>query len=107
MGDVAGARVEIHYDETGWAGLYVDGRLHHVGDSHVCEEQAFTVLGVHQVHDDAFMRGQTDRAGAAETLADVVEFRTARERAAGRAAELRARAAALLAEADTMDAPRP
>lgn len=96
---VTGKDLEIHY-EGEWAALYVNGNLEEVGDSYHAEERAFELLGVTTIQDDAFMRGQTQRSGVANTLAEVEEYRVARRAALDLAASLREQAAVLLAEAD-------
>lgn len=93
------SNLELHYAEE-WAALYVDGKLDQVGDSYNTEERAFELLGVPQIHDDAFMRGQDKRRGVAQTLDEVAEYQTRREQGAARAEELRAQAAELLRQAE-------
>lgn len=96
----------IHYDDEGeWAALYVDGDLVTVGDAYVAEERAFALAGVETVHDSAFMRGQDQRAGVAQTLAEVAEYVRDRDARAERAAELRRQASALEAEATLLERP--
>ena len=90
--------MEIHYQED-WAALYVNGVLDRVGDADNTVQRALELCGVVTVMDDAFMRGQDQREGVAPTLDAVAEYRTDRECARALAADLRARAAALLAEA--------
>ena len=96
---VTGENLQIHYAEQ-WAALYRDGELVTVGDTYVAEEQAFELLGVTRVHDDAFMRGQTSRGGVAQTLDEVRDYANDRAANIARAAILREDAARLLAEAD-------
>jgi hypothetical protein len=95
-------KLEIHYDpDREWAALYVDGQLDGVGDAYVREERAFELCGVQQVKDNAFLRGQDRRDGVAKTLAEVAEYRRARDDRA--AARKREEAARLLAEADEIE----
>ncbi len=96
--------LEIHYANS-WAALYVDGRLDPdtVGDSYHAEEKAFELLGVKQIHDSAFMRGQNQRDGVAETIEQVDEYRWARDNDREAADQKRAEAKRLLAEADELD----
>jgi len=96
--------LEIHYSGD-WAALYVDGQLDHdtVGDSYHAEEKAFELLGVKQVHDDAFMRGQDQRSGVAQTLDEVADYRHARENRRSLAEQKRAEAERLLAEAKELE----
>lgn len=98
------ASVQIHYADD-WAALYVNGMLvpNAVGDSYVAEEIALLGLGVVMVHDDAFMRGQSQRAGVATTLEDVRAYQDKRADAKARAERLRQQALALVAEADLLD----
>lgn len=93
--------MEIHYAGE-WAALYVDGTLDIVGDSYIAEERAFGLLGVLIVQDDAFMLGQEKRDGVAATLEGVASYRAERTKRQERAAELRAQADALVAEADAL-----
>ena len=90
--------LEIHYAEE-WAALYVDGKLERVGDSYLAEERAFELLGVKIVQDDSFLRGQTQAAGVAQTLDEVVAYSDERDEKRRRAAELRAEAERLTVEA--------
>lgn len=96
------AQLEIHYSDD-WAALYVDGKLDRVGDTYLTEERAFELTGVKQVQDNAFMRGQSFREGVARTLDEVAEFRDQREANKVKAAELRAEADRLLAEAGALE----
>lgn len=100
--ELVGARLEIHYAEE-WAALYLDGKLVTVGDSYVAEEKAFTLLGVRTTQDPAFMRGQSQRAGVAQTLLQVAQYAADRDARIQAAAEKRAQAAALMTEAAHLD----
>lgn len=95
-------KLEIHYAEE-WAALYVDGALTVVGDSYHAEEKAFELLGVQQIQDDAFMRGQTSSNGVAKTLEEVAAFRVDRTQREDRARALRAEAKRLLDAADELE----
>jgi hypothetical protein len=97
-------KLEIHYADD-WAALYVDGELDPgtVGDSYHAEHRVFELLGVTQVHDDAFMRGQTQVAGVAKTLDEVGEYRRQRDTDRQEAARLKEEAAALLARAKELE----
>jgi hypothetical protein len=96
--------LEIHYSGE-WAALYINGELDQdtVGDAYHAEEKAFDLVGVKQVHDGAFMRGQSQRSGVAQTLAEVAEFRVARDGRLNEAARKRAEAERLLAEAKELE----
>ena len=96
--------LEIHYAND-WAALYIDGTLDPdtVGDAYHAEEKAFELLGVKQVRDDAFMRGQSQRTGVAPTLDAVDEYRWQRDGAREEAARLRQEADALLARARELE----
>jgi hypothetical protein len=94
--------LEIHYADD-WAGLYVDGILDRVGDAYCVEERAFALAGVTQVQDAAFMRGQTQADGVAQTLADVEAYRVKRASDEQEAARLREQAAELLQRAAALD----
>lgn len=97
------SKMEIHYTGSEWAALYVDGKLVDVGDAYLAEEEAFRRLGVKQVYDDSFMRGQTQREGVAKTLEEVEEYKTLRTERQRKADELRAEAARLAKEADELE----
>lgn len=96
--------LEIHYSGE-WAALYVNGQLDPdtVGDSYHAEEKAFELLGVKQVHDDAFMRGQSSRDGVARTLDEVWRYFRTREHKRETAVQKRAEAERLLAEAKELE----
>jgi hypothetical protein len=105
MNDTAGLpNIQIHYAEE-WAALYVNGDLveRTVGDSYLAEEHALDILGVIQIHDDAFMRGQDQRIGVAKTLVEVEVYRIHRDATKANAEQLRTKAARLLAEAEELD----
>jgi hypothetical protein len=96
--------LEIHYDPNGeWAALYKDGDLVRVGDAYLAEEQAFELLGVRIVRDDAFLRGQDSREGVAQTVELVDEYRSQRDNALSLAAQKRAEADRLIAEAKELE----
>jgi len=96
--------LEIHYSGE-WAALYVDGQLDPdtVGDSYHAEEKAFELLGVKQVHDSGFMRGQTQRSGVAQTLDEVSSYISERNDRLNEADLKRAEAERLLAEAKALE----
>lgn len=97
-------KLEIHYADD-WAALYIDGQLDPdtVGDKYNAEEKAFALLGVKQVHDNAFMRGQSQRSGVAPTLDDVAAYRWERDNKRDEAARLRQEAESLLARAKELE----
>jgi hypothetical protein len=99
-------KLEIHH-EGEWSALYVDGQLERVGDAYRSEERAFEILGVKIVHDDAFMRGQGQASGVAQTLDDVDTYRTEREEKRATAERLREKAAKLIADAEALDGGKP
>jgi len=94
-------KLALHYAEE-WAALYVDGKLCIVGDSYLAEEKAFELLGVEQIHDNAFMRGQTSRDGVALTLEEVEAYRAEKAHRQDRARALQAEAKRLLDAADEL-----
>lgn len=95
---------EIHYNDDNWAALYVDGKLEQVGDADLANERALEMLGVTLVHDDAFMRGQSQRVGVAQTLDAVKAFSEYRQDARTRAQQLRMQADQLTAQAKALEA---
>jgi hypothetical protein len=96
-------QIEIHYDGDGWAALYINGKLHQVGDAYVAEEEALSRAGVTTVRDPAFMRGQKGRDGVAQTVDEVTAYREQRDADVRLAAEKIAAARKLLMEAKTLD----
>ena len=94
--------LEIHYAEE-WAALYRDGELVRVGDTYNTEEEAFQILGVKIVQDDAFMRGQNSRDGVAQTIDQVDEYRWARDNKQAEAGRLRQEAEELMRRAAELD----
>jgi hypothetical protein len=96
--------LELHYSaDSTWAALYADGALVQVGEAAPAEEKAFELTGVVQVHDEAFLRGQTSRDGVAPSLADVAAYRHQRDRAKNDADALRRMAQRILDEADALE----
>lgn len=93
--------VEIHYSGEDWAALYVRGTLVRAGDNDEIAERALRLLGVTEVHDNAFMRAG---ACAAPTLADVREFAEKRQTDRDRAAVLKQDAHDLLKRAADLEA---
>lgn len=93
------SQIEFH-EEGEWTAVYEDGKLVRVGDSYLADEWLQAKFGVVVVQDDAFMRGQNQREGVAQTLDEVREYREAREARRARVAELRA-------EADRLEAGGP
>lgn len=97
-----GRSMEIHHADE-WSALYVDGTLAEVGDTYWVEEKAFAMLGVAEVSEDSFLRGQGQKDGVAKTLEEVAEYRRSREERLQEAANLREAAASLLAQASEME----
>ena len=95
--------LEIHYTGTGWAGLYVNGRLERVGDAYVAEEKAFEILGVKVVESDDFMLGQGTAAGAARTLGEIGDWRLAQTSKLKEAERMRAEALRLTKAAQALE----
>lgn len=95
-------KLEIHYADE-WAALYVDGKLDRVGDAYLAEERAFSLVGVKQVQDDAFMRGQSDREGVAQKLEEVAAYRKTRDHREEQAKKLRDEAQQLIARAEELE----
>jgi hypothetical protein len=90
--------IEIH-EADDWAAVYLDGNLQRVGDAYLADEWVREHFGVTTVQDDAFMRGQDQRDGVAQTLDEVKAFADDRDSRRARAAELRAEANRLLRRA--------
>jgi hypothetical protein len=94
---------ELHYEDE-WAALYVDGKLVTVGDAYSSEEYAFSLLGVKQVHDNAFMRGQNGRDGVAQTLDEAAVYRAGLDEKVAEADRLRLEVNRLLSRIDELNA---
>ena len=103
MSNGAGSNIEVHEAEE-WSALYLDGKLVQVGDSYLADEWIRTHFGIKTVSDDAFMRGQNQREGVAQTLDEVLSYATARQEKLDRAAGLRAEAKRLEDEAKRLEA---
>jgi hypothetical protein len=100
--------LEIHYSGQDWAALYSGGALVANGHDHTVEEAALSMCDVKLVNDDAFLRGGngTGRNGTppiAATLDEVHEYADQRDTRLSQAAEMRAQAARLLADAETLE----
>jgi hypothetical protein len=98
------ADMRIYRDPNGsWSALYVDGHLQIAGDHYLATEQAFERAGVLVIDDDSFLRGQDQRAGVAQTVAEVQAYHDEQERRHQKAAQLRVQAAKMVAQADALD----
>lgn len=93
--------VEIHEAEE-WAAVYLDGRLVQIGDKYLADEWVRDHFGVRTVQDDAFLRGQGSRDGAAQTLDELYLYAARRADLEAQAARLRRQAEELLARADRL-----
>ena len=70
--------IEIHGADE-WSATYLNGELvQGPSDSYLADEWLRQHFGVVTVQDDAFMRGQTSREGAARTLDEVEKYREER-----------------------------
>lgn len=104
--------LEIHYCGEEWAALFVDGKLDTLGDSYLAEEKALCLLGVKTVGGPDgldVLRGGDGRSvdgspSPAITLDEVAAYRAERVRRQSLAAEKRAEAEALLAQAAELEA---
>lgn len=82
----------------GWSALYVDGRLDQIGDTHNVEERIQQILGV-AWQESPVMDAVQQRNEAPPTLLELRRLEAEHEDRSRRAAELRAQAEALEAEA--------
>lgn len=94
-----GSEFQIHYSESDWAGLYHQGKLVYQGHEYQIHEKLTEMLGVVEVHDDAFMMGQQRKEGVAQTLDAVEDYKLRREDRREAASRLREEAAAMVAKA--------
>lgn len=69
----------VIYEAEEWSALYVRGRLDRVGDSYLADERVRELLGITHIQDDAFLRGQDQRSGVAQTLEELRQFQVTRE----------------------------
>lgn len=99
---LAPGRIEFH-TEGEWTAVYLDGDLVRVGDSYLADEWLQSFVGVKSVDDDAFMQGQNQYDGVANTLDEVAAYAAERQQKRDRAATLRAEAERLEAEAKELD----
>jgi hypothetical protein len=97
-------RIELHGPSGEWSALYVDGKLIRVGDTPNVEETLYEILRIKQVWGDDFMRGQTARAGVANTPQEALEYRRDREARDAQAQSLLTQAEALVAQAKALRA---
>ena len=101
----------IYTGDCEWDALYVDGKLHTLGERTYILEAYEEILGVRRVDSEAYFLGREPKYdNAAKTLAEVEAYRTglaATPAESTRASELRAQAAALLVEADKLDDEQP
>lgn len=96
-------KIEIHYTTGDWAALYVDGKLETQGHEDSVHENVLSLLGVEQVYDAAFMRGDLSGKKTAKTTAEIAEYVRERDEARTRARDLRAQAEELLAAAAKLE----
>lgn len=96
------ASIQAHYsDDRATIALYVDGVLKSIGPQPEVLNTAIQLLGIKQVFDDDFMLGQGTYSSAAKTLEDIRAYKAATN--AETAATLRAKAAAMLKDADELE----
>jgi hypothetical protein len=93
--------LHIFYDtENDRAALYVNGKLERVGDTYLAHERAFEILGVRTEQDAAFyLGGPGTREPVAQTVDEIREFQTERDRSLAHAAGLRETAAHMVEQA--------
>ena len=98
-----GTEVVIYEDGEG-SGVYLDGKLQRVGDTYLADEWVRGHFGVVTILSSDYMRGDDSPHDAAQTLDEVRAYTYEREAREQRAADLRAQAERLRAEADALDA---
>lgn len=93
----------VMFEDPGgtWSALYdkSTGELIHVGDHYNVHETIFEIVGVEWRQDTAFLRGGGKEPGVAQTLAEVADYGTRRQKDLGDAADLEAEAAKLIEQA--------
>ncbi len=96
------ASIQVHYtDDKSTLALYVDGALKKIGPQQEVLDTAIMLLGIKQVFDDDFMRGQDTYAGVAKTLDEIRAYKATVN--AANVEAMRRKAAELLAEADNLE----
>lgn len=91
--------VTVYEGSNEWSAVYVDGALVRVGDHYLADEWIREHFQVKTVQSNDFMMGGEGRDDVAKTLKELEGFANDRLHRELKAAELRARAAALEDEA--------
>jgi hypothetical protein len=80
----------VRYRDEETSALYQDGKLLDVGDHYIIDEKISQLLGVTDIHSDAFFRGGNDYDNVAKTLKEIAIYEEKAEEteAAAEAAEL-------------------
>jgi hypothetical protein len=98
-------KLVLYCGPNDWSALYADGVLDSFGDHNNVTERIHEILGIEVISSNDFMLGGNHRKDVAQTLDDIEAFVNApyvSDPAADKAAALRAKARALLAEADEL-----
>jgi hypothetical protein len=90
--------------ESDWSALYVDGKLHKVGDHYLIDEAIQVLVGVEEHQSEDFMKGGNDYSDVAKTLDELNAWVAKRDSNAADASreEKLAKAAELIAEAEKL-----
>ncbi len=92
--------IALFRGEEDWSALYVGGKLEEVGDHYWVQEKLLELIGIDEIVSDDFLLGGNAREDVARTVHEIHEYRRAQDAlAADEAAK-----AALLAEADELEA---
>lgn len=92
----------VRYHGEEWSALYIDGKLDLVGDTYLTDERIAELLGVEEHYSDAFLRGGNQREDVAKNLDELKAYEDERNQKLQRAAEMRAEAKRLEAEANAL-----
>lgn len=98
-----GSRLTLIEGSGEWSALYLDGKLDRVGDHYLAQERILELCGVVCEQSDDFLRGQDGRAGVAQTLNELSDYRLQREEKEAEILKLRKEASELLARAKEIE----
>lgn len=90
--------------ESDWSALYVDGKLHTVGDHYLVDEAIQVLVGVEEHQSEDFMKGGNYSEDVAKSLDELNEWVAKRDHEVAEASreEKLAKAAELIAEAEKL-----
>lgn len=69
----------VYQGDNEWSALYVDGKLHKVGDHYLVDEAIRSLLEIKTIYSNDFMRGGSSASGVAQTLDEAESYGVERE----------------------------